>query len=154
MSGLVVYLAGPYAARDTLAAYAHELMDVGYRVRCRWLDGTHELGPEGPAVEAARADRIRWAREDLQDVGGADILVSFTAAAVLPVTEQHRGKSGGRHIETGYALALGKKVILVGEPENVFHWLPEVERHTDWHAALIALAGRLVAHGQRQAVVA
>ena len=37
-----------------------------------------------------------------------------------------RSGRGGRHVEFGLAIAWGKPVYLVGERENVFHWLPQV----------------------------
>ena len=44
--------------------------------------------------------------------------------------------SGGLHTEFGMALALKKRLILVGPRENVFHTLPEVEYY-----ARLAVAG-------------
>ena len=41
---------------------------------------------------------------------------------------------GGRHAEFGIALALGKRVIVIGPRENVFHALPAVERYESWAA--------------------
>ncbi len=134
-----IYLAGPYSSRDLLAGYRDELIRVGYKVRARWLDGAHETDL-GVDVETPLADRQRWAREDLADVNECDVLVAFTSAAV-----GGGGHSGGRHVETGYALGCrNKQVILVGEPENVFHWLPQVTRVPDWYEALIELSSRLV----------
>jgi nucleoside 2-deoxyribosyltransferase len=143
-----VYLAGPYRARTILKDCADELDRIGYTVVCRWLDGDHEGAPDA-AADAPVEDRQRWAREDLQDVDACGVLVAFTADAVGKA-----GASGGRHIETGYALARNKTVVLVGEPENVFHWLPQVNRVPDWHAAVVLLARLLVnhEHGQPRAV--
>lgn len=137
-----VYLAGPYAAREALARCAAELEKVGYTVRARWLDGTHEVVADEAA--ATPQDRERWAREDLQDVSAVDVLVAFTQAA--SGCPRDKGLSGGRHIETGYALALNKRVVLVGDPENVFHSLNGITKVADWHEALILLAAELVSH--------
>lgn len=139
---LTVYMAGPYAARDLLGTYARELERVGYRVGTRWLREDHSITPEneGAAVGLADAQAAGHASDDLEDVKRADILVAFTAASVLPEDErQRRGTSGGRHIETGYAMALDKAIFLVGEPENVFHRLPWVIRCADWPTALAEL---------------
>ena len=151
MTGLVgsltVYLAGPYAARDLLGQYARELEQIGYRVGTRWLSEDHSITPatEGPALALADEQAASHAHDDLIDVGKADILIAFTAAAVLPEYDRAtRGTSGGRHIETGYALALKKPVVLVGQPENVFHRMPRVTRCADWHGALIEMSARLV----------
>jgi 3-deoxy-D-manno-octulosonic-acid transferase len=57
------------------------------------------------------------------------------AAAVLPADtllllnapEWMQAGTGGRHVEFGYALALGKRIVVVGDaPGNVFHRLPQV----------------------------
>ena len=37
---------------------------------------------------------------------------------------------GGRHVEFGMALALGKPIFVYGHKENIFHYLPQVE-HTE-----------------------
>jgi hypothetical protein len=36
-------------------------------------------------------------------------------------------KGGGRHVEFGYGMAKGKRLVLIGERENVFHDHPSVE---------------------------
>jgi hypothetical protein len=41
------------------------------------------------------------------------------------------------------ALALGRRVILVGQREHIFHHLPEVEVVESWPEALRLLAQRL-----------
>lgn len=141
---LTVYLAGPYAARDKLALYADELQQVGYRIACRWLDETHEIhsGTAGAAADLADEQVNQHARHDLEDIDKADIVVAFTSDVLtIPLPF---GGSGGRHVETGYALAKGKQVVLIGEPENVFHRMRQVERFKTWHHALVFLAARLV----------
>ena len=57
------------------------------------------------------------ARLDLSDVARADILL-----ALNPIEFANKG-TGGRHVELGYALALGKQIVLVGVRTNVFHHL-------------------------------
>jgi hypothetical protein len=50
---------------------------------------------------------------------------------------------GGHHVEFGYALAQGKRIILVGHRENVFNYLPEIEFIETWPQALDALGPAL-----------
>lgn len=154
-----VYLAGPYRSRAQLQRCAAELEQVGYTPCARWLEGDHEGAPDA-ATDALLADRQRWAREDLADVHEAAVVVAFTASAAWYMSPAHTGAvpvnfgaSGGRHIETGYALRTGKHVVLVGQPENVFHWLPGITRVGDWHEALVHLAAYLVEH-ERERVMA
>ena len=48
--------------------------------------------------------------------------------------------SGGLHAEFGMALALRKRLILVGPRENIFHTLPQVEHREGWPQLVMALA--------------
>lgn len=51
-----------------------------------------------------------------------------------------KASRGGRHVEFGMAIALGKRAIVVGSQENVFHLLPGVEVYATWEACLDVLA--------------
>jgi hypothetical protein len=55
------------------------------------------------------------AQMDIDDVRAADALV-----LIKPV-ESHRRTTGGHHVETGVALERGMPIVLLGQPENVFH---------------------------------
>jgi len=118
-----VYIAAPYAGRQMVAHWIDRLTDAGHQPICRWADGTHPVGQAGNASEATLDDRIRWGMDDLEDVDNADAVIVLTAEAAGVIPAQ--ATSGGRHIETGYAIAKNKIVVLVGEPENIFHWLPD-----------------------------
>jgi nucleoside 2-deoxyribosyltransferase len=77
------------------------------------------------------------AETDIDDIRRADALVAFA--------EEAAGGGGGRHVELGVALALGKLVIVVGRPEHLFHRLPQVRVAMDWdgaHATLREAASR------------
>jgi nucleoside 2-deoxyribosyltransferase len=138
-----VYLAGPYVARDTLRTYAGELATMGWDIQCRWLDETVDITPGvlGAATDLDDGIVASHARADIEDIKRSDVLVGFTSASV---TDGTGGLSGGRHVEFGVALALGKTVLLVGEPENVFHRLPQVTVAPDWHAVTVQLAALLI----------
>ena len=141
-----VYIAAPYAAREQVRGYATELTRVGFTTSSTWLDETHEInaGTLGAATELTDAQVSEHATTDLLDVQRSDVLVLFTAPSVGLAPEQNT--SGGRHVETGYALALGKPIVVVGEPENVFHRIgsKRVTVVPDWHEAVIELSARLV----------
>jgi hypothetical protein len=68
---------------------------------------------------------------DLQDILAADTVISFTEVG---------GGKGGRHVEFGYALALGKHMILVGPREHIFHTHPAVEHYADWTHLVMAMS--------------
>lgn len=114
-----IYLAGRYGRREELLGYAAKLgAEFGHEVTSRWLRGEHEASDGNPTPEQAE----QWAEDDLADIARADMLVAF---AEEPNSQHGRG---GRHVEFGYALALGLVVVVVGQRENVFHNLGNV-----WH---------------------
>ncbi len=48
--------------------------------------------------------------------------------------------TGGRHVEFGLALAQGKRVIIVGPRENVFHYLlPDSQVFVTWNKAFVTM---------------
>jgi hypothetical protein len=49
------------------------------------------------------------------------ILVTWPTAQSLAMGRDLGGNSGGRHVETGVALALDIPVLVWGEAENIFH---------------------------------
>jgi nucleoside 2-deoxyribosyltransferase len=103
-----VYIAAPYPERDAARLLMAELERAGFEVTSTWLREEDEL-----------ADK--FARLDLADVDRADVLV-----AINPPTYLKAG-TGGRHVELGYALALHKPIVLVGERSNIFHFLDNVQ---------------------------
>lgn len=52
-----------------------------------------------------------------QEVGDCDLLINIADEANVP---------GGKHVELGIALALNKKIVVLGRKENIFHYHPEV----------------------------
>ena len=149
-----IYLAAPYATRPQVKARATELTRIGYTVTSRWLNEKHAVNDATVGAAPALTDQqaAGAAAGDLIDIKSADLLVVFTPRALgYP---RDCGNSGGRHVETGYALALGKPVLLVGDPENIFHRCgSKVDVVPDWHQALIELAARLVENRRRRTVV-
>lgn len=133
-----IYLAAPYASRDAIRTYAAEIRSIGITVTSSWLDEEHEInaGTEGAATSLTDEQVDKHAQADLRDIRESDLLVLFTAAYVG--TEG----GGGRHVETGIALALNKPVLVVGEPENVFHRTTGVFTFPNWHATTLDLARR------------
>lgn len=140
-----IYLAARYSRREELCGYRTQLDHIfgaiGWEVRSRWLAGAHQW--EGPIGDVARAyedrgetppEAVRFALDDWEDVLAADIVINFTEAPRTATTSR-----GGRHVEFGIALGLGKRVIVVGHRENVFHLLPVVEFYPTWGDAIVGL---------------
>lgn len=118
---LGVYFAGRYDRRSELEANARDLPSDWYST-ARWLTGAHEGATDPETLRLC-------ALEDLEDIRKSDVLVAFTESPEVGFT------SGGRHVETGYALAMGIPVIVVGPVENVFHHLPG-RAYATWAEAL------------------
>jgi nucleoside 2-deoxyribosyltransferase len=140
------YLAAPYAARAQVRRFAEELEAIGYQVTSTWLTEETEIKPGtvGAATELSDQDVSLHADTDFADIRRSDVLVLITESVAL--LEGGNATSGGRHVETGFALALGKAVLVVGQAENVFHRSRHVDVVDDWHAAVLFLACQLVQH--------
>lgn len=128
-----VYLAARYSRFREMQGCRTIIEALGHMVTSRWINGDHDYkGEASPAAE-----RLRFAQEDWDDLIAADCVVSFTEE---PGKAGGRNR-GGRHVEFGAGLALGKRMVVVGYRENVFHELPTVEFHETWGGFVRSLAG-------------
>lgn len=134
-----IYLAARYTRREELCGRADDLRAIGHEVTSRWLLGAHQA-LDVDLMTTTDADvvakRERFALDDLEDLFDAHWLISFTE----PPRSGH--SRGGRHVEFGVGAALGKRLVVVGHRENVFHCLPNVEFFDAWPAALTAIRER------------
>jgi nucleoside 2-deoxyribosyltransferase len=122
------YLAARFHRREEMEEYAGRISAA--------------FGPPGTAVCTARwvyggeegLNRIKIADLDLEDIHKADTLIIFT--------EKYGSKfqGGGRFVEMGYALALRKRVIVIGDRENVFCHFADVDQYQTLEAFLHAEA--------------
>lgn len=121
-----VYLSSRFERRSELNGYRSELEAAGVEVTSRWLtDPTPELTDDAWQV---------LARKDVEDIRRAEGLVLFA--------EPDRPGAGGRHVEFGIALGLGKRLLVVGAVENLFHRLQSVDVVGTWEEAFTAVASR------------
>jgi hypothetical protein len=126
------YFAARYSRHPELRGYRDELRAAmpTTSVTSRWIDPLP--GDEEDCstdVLAFEPERVwKYAEADCADIAAAETFVSFTG----PVGR------GGRHIEHGYAMALGKRIVIVGPRENVFHAQPGVEVFESWPEFLAA----------------
>ncbi len=102
-----VYIAAPYELRDTTIEIMKILEESGHEVTSSWL---RTIAPMTDVV----------ACQDLTDVETADTLL-----IINPANWKDKG-GGGRHVEMGYAIARGKKIVLLGVRSNIFHHLSEI----------------------------
>lgn len=98
-----VYIAAPYPMKLEAEVIWHSLERLGHDVVSGWLwrkDDNSDL----------------TARLDLAEIDLCDALVALNLGGW-----EERG-TGGRHVELGYALGKNKRVFLIGERTNLFHW--------------------------------
>ena len=124
-----IYLAARYGRRLELCDYRAVLHDRGHIVTSRWLAGDHEMSDGVLSDELQR----RFAHDDVGDIAGSDLLIAFAEA---PFSGHSRG---GRHVELGLALGLGKPVWIVGWRENIFCWHDGVRFFASWRVCLAQL---------------
>lgn len=108
-----------------MSSKASELECRGHEVTSSWLSGLQDGHPD---AECAATDEA--------DVRRSDVFVLFSEKRDA---SEDRGR-GGRHVEFGMAYAMGKRIIVVGERENVFHSLPGVVVVADWTEAMRAIS--------------
>jgi hypothetical protein len=117
------HLAARYARREELCEYRDRLLSIGDTVTSRWLD-----------FRKMPSWSVGIAREDCEDLMAADTVIIFTEISNTVLA------TGGRHVEFGLALAHGKRVIIVGPRENVFHYLvPDSDIFATWKKAFSAI---------------
>lgn len=124
------YLASRYSRIEEMQAVRADLAAAGHEVTARWVNGNHQVSDDELTTELS----AQFAHEDAEDLAAADTVISFTESPRCGPTR------GGRHVEFGLALALGKRVIVVGHRENVFHSLPAVEFYPSWAQCFAAIA--------------
>ena len=109
-------------SQSQAASLKSALECAGHEVSARWITTDTKFGHG--LLAYTDLERRDLAQMDERDVRSSDALV------VLAETE---GKTvpGGKHVETGIALALGKPVAVLGRRENIFHWHPSVTVVTD-----------------------
>jgi nucleoside 2-deoxyribosyltransferase len=112
-----IYIAAMYSRREEMDRKANLLKHKGFEITSSWIYSSGE----GLSLSDI-------ALVDLADIDRADAIVSFTNE-IGTIT-------GGRHVEFGYGLAKGKRLILIGGRENIFHYHPSVEQYSTLDAWL------------------
>jgi len=123
-----IYLATSYARREEMMKVAEDIRAIGGEVTSRWITGAHEIEPGN------NSRNLEFAIDDWYDLMGADTFILFTEA-------QQAVTRGGHHVEFGIALALDKRMMLVGPQMNVFHYLDKVSIFPTWEKCLARLRG-------------
>ena len=74
------------------------------------------MGEIGVAADITDEQAAQHVRKDLRDVSRSNVLVLWSWPAAEPLVTGG-GNSGGRHVETGAAMAQGIPVIVIGDDE-------------------------------------
>lgn len=124
------YLAAAYGRRAEIKRYADALKDERFPFRWgsrydheRFEINSSWLDKFDPAESAA--EKLAWAIKDMVELSGSELLIVFSNP---PETD---ASSGGRHVETGIAIAKNIQIILIGPRENVFHYGPWISARFD-----------------------
>lgn len=124
-----IYLAAPFAARPLAQEIGEWLTIAEHEVTSSWFKSTREIteGTLGATTDLDHDSVVEHAQGDLNDIDAADLLVMLTAQFCMTRMPQVAPElliksfySGGRFVEAGYAMARGKAVHIIGEPENIF----------------------------------
>ncbi len=113
-----IYLAATYSRYPEMQGVAEKLRGLGWEVTSNWITGIPYKDPSQDAMK------------DIDDILNADTLLFFSGGV---------GSKGGRHTEFGFAYAMQKTIIIIGERENVFHSLPGVVIVDDLETAIVWL---------------
>lgn len=126
-----VYLAARTGRNSEMRGVRDVLQALGHEVTSRWIEDLGGKDSFTPDQFNADADHCaKDARRNLEDIEAAGTVISFTSP--------DGGGLGGRHVEFGLALGLGKHLVIVGPRENVFHTLPAIEWYPDWSHLVMA----------------
>lgn len=129
-----VYVAAQYARKREIRECSAILRDAGYEVVSTW-----HLEPHEANVTLAECGNDLLREYALRDLG--EILQC--EAFIFVAEDQHnQPPRGGRHVEFGYALAHYKRVLVIGDRENMFHYLGDIEVYPTFAAAVQALSSQ------------
>lgn len=113
------YLAAAYSRRERIQKVAEYLESMGVEIVSTWLQETYSPTVDIRTLPGGINQAL--AEKDVEEIRSCDVLIFFAE------DQDQQPPRGGRHVEFGMALALGKRVVVVGDRENIFHHLPMVE---------------------------
>lgn len=126
----LIYVAASFFRLKDAARLRAYLRAAGHGVNSRWIDGGAELAATGEYF-SADAEMARYAAIDCEDVMAANTLVQITG---------DKQTHGARHSELGMAMATGKRMVLLGPREQIFHFHSAVRVVKDLAELLAVLA--------------
>jgi len=124
-----IYTAATFSEQARIREQKEKLIQLGHIVVSTWLEEP-PVRPEGMSEEIFEK---KMAMKDLQEVASADCFI---------LDVQNPSRTAGKMVETGFALAKHKLVIVVGEPpaHSIFLNLADMHFNT-WDDLFIYLKG-------------
>jgi len=122
-----IYIASFFNTRARLQHPVQTLQGLGHRIVSSWLKESRE--GKGPDAATKIAD---YKSEELQGFAIRDIGEIVIADLVICDTIDETPR-GGREVEIGIALGLGKPFWIVGPRRNVFHYVAEKQFSEWWY---------------------
>lgn len=106
-------------SQEAAASLMQALQSRGHKVTSRWILADKKFNQGIKAyTDAERTAITIMDEEDVRTAIDGLVLLAEGPGKMVP---------GGKHVETGIALALGRDVFVIGRRENIFHWHPRVQ---------------------------
>lgn len=109
------HLIGRWERRPEILRAAKALEAMKHEITSRWLNYTGTTGGEYMNIRSGKWPE--FSVEGLADVDAADTVLVFGDAPMGYIRQD--GQRGTHLTQLGYALAKGKRIVVVGSPENV-----------------------------------
>ena len=119
-----VYLAAHYSRKHEVKRAARDLEYVNVKVSSTWH--REHLAADSSLLDSTSAYNRRSARRDLSELEKSTHLVFFSLHPDILFSR------GGHCVEYGVALALHKKIIVIGPHQHVFCYLPGTKFFPSW----------------------
>ena len=127
------YIAAGFSRKNEMAEKAKQLQSMRIGVTSTWP--WEDASPQAGLAELGDHHLIVNGSKDLREIEAADGVILFTQDPTIPFLR------GGRMHEFGYAMGLGKRLIVCGPKENIFHYQHNVEVFATWEELLTQLGG-------------
>lgn len=116
--------------RDYARLVKLEIERLGHESTARWITDDRKFG-SSDYEDHERRELASMDEEDVRRAADGLILLAEMPGHFVP---------GGKHVETGIAIALRRPVYVVGRRENIFHWHPSVTVFADTEELLAYLS--------------
>lgn len=119
---LRAYLASPFEDREEMLALKAALEARDVIVTSTWLTPADGNNSNMAAIKDKFHECRCRALKDIEDILESDVVI------LRKPKDKHKvPTTGGHHVETGICIGTGKPIVLYGDRENVFHYLPQVQ---------------------------